>query len=564
MRTGRSAVSTLLIGLLLLFSLLFSGCVEDTFSQVEDPMDQEKQQDADEDRLTEEEERQLAEAARLEERRLREEELKEKLGHFFVPLPPAEQKDNPRVLAKGIYVTGNIAGSTTRFPELLALLDSTELNSMVIDVKNDHGVMTYKSEIEIVKDVDANRGVPIKDITQLMDKLNQHDVYPIARIVVFRDPNLPEQRPDWAIQRKNGSGVWRDRSSYAWVNPYEKNVWDYNIAIAKEAALNGFREIQFDYVRFPENARRVDEEANYPGSEGIEKDEAIEQFLAYARQELEEYNVHISADVFGVIATSWGDTDRIGQNWERMSPLTEIISPMIYPSHYGPGYFGYAVPDANPTGTIRRALEDSLKRNAPLERAGVIRPWLQSFTATWVKGHIRYGATEVRKQIDAARELGIDEYLIWNATNRYPEDAFLSAADAAEKEEAIASKRKKEGYDQLGRAATDAIDDFFDAIGRKKWREAYTWHSTEFTMNHTEYRTWLDSHTTSLQGFDINNESTTGDHVVFTLDVELTAGNDNILLEDAAFLVLQENGVWRVQPPADFMQALTQDLSESN
>ena len=122
----------------------------------------------------------------------------------------------------------------------------------------------------------------------------------ITRVVVFRDPHLPEVKPAWAIQKRDGGGQWRDPKNFAWVNPYDKNVWDYNIAIAKEAALKGFREIQFDYVRFPENARRVDREAEFPGSNGRSKAEAIAGFLAYAREQLADYNVHIAADVFGL------------------------------------------------------------------------------------------------------------------------------------------------------------------------------------------------------------------------------------------------------------------------
>ncbi|MCW3491012.1 putative glycoside hydrolase [Dethiobacter alkaliphilus] len=545
---------------LLGLSLFYSGCVEDTFSRVEDPVEQEENtEEPEEEGLTEEEERQLAEEARAEERRQREEALKKELGHFFVPLPAEEPKDNPHVQAKGIYVTGNTAGGTGRFAELLDLLDNTELNTMVIDVKNDHGLMTYNSEIEIVKEVGANRATPIRDISALMETLNEHDVYPIARVVVFRDPHLPEKQPDWAIQKKDGSGVWRDRSGYAWVNPYDKNVWDYNIAIAKEAALHGFREIQFDYVRFPENARRVDEEANFPGSEGKERDKAIEAFLAYAREELSEYNVHISADVFGVISTSWGDSDRIGQSWERIAPLTEIISPMIYPSHYGPGYFGFAVPDANPGGTVTRALEDALKRNAPLENPGVIRPWLQSFTATWVRGHIRYGAEQVREQIDAALELGIDEYLIWNAANRYHKDAFLPADKAAQREEAKKSERREAGHDQLGRTAEEALKDYLEAMRRTRWREAYAWQSTTNTMDHAEFREWLDSHTSSLEDYEITNQSSAGDNVEFTLSAELKFSEGNLSLENSKFQVLQVNGVWRVRPDNEFLEILTKD-----
>ena len=186
---------------------------------------------------------------------------------------------------------------------MIELVETTELNAMVIDVKNDHGLMTYPSQIEIVEQAKANRNTPVKNMEEVIADLNNRGIYTIARIVVFKDPNLPEQMPEWALQKKTG-GVWRDKNGTAWVNPYEKKVWDYNIAIAKEAALMGFREIQFDYIRFPENAKRVDLEVNY-GENVVAKDEIIEDFLKYAREQLKDYNVHLAADVFGVIATSW-------------------------------------------------------------------------------------------------------------------------------------------------------------------------------------------------------------------------------------------------------------------
>lgn len=562
MRKNSGKFFGLCIVIAVILLLTLPGCVQDTFSRVEEPPQNEDGTDngqvEDDDKLSEEEERRLAEEKRLEERRLREEALKVELSEFFVPLAPEEQVDNPHVKAKGIYVSGHTVGHERRFSELLELVESTELNTMVIDVKNDHGSVTYKSDIEVVKRIGSDASAPIKDVNALMETLRERNIYPIARVVVFRDPHLPEKQPEWAIQKRDGSGSWRDRSGYAWVNPYEKNVWDYNIAIAKEAALKGFREIQFDYVRFPENAEKVDREAYFPGSEGIRKDEAIERFLTYAREQLADYNVHISADVFGVIATSWGDSDRIGQNWEKMSPLVEIISPMIYPSHYGAGYFGFAVPDANPAGTIRRALEDAIKRNAPLEKPAVIRPWLQSFTATWVKGYIPYGPNEVRKQIDAARDLGIDEYLIWNASNRFYEKSFLTEAEAADRETTGASERNEKGFDVLGRTAEQAVTDYFTAVKRKRWRDAYTWQAGH-NMEHEAYRSWFDSLAASLISF--NAAGTADDKKVFLLDFTFVNNNNTVELTGEKIPVYLENNVWRVEPSEAFLKTMTEIIT---
>ena len=245
-----------------------------------------------------------------------------------------------------------------------------------------------------------------------------------------------------------------------------EEVWDY-IAIAKEAALLGFNEIQFAYIRFPENAARVDREATYYNQNGRSKDEAIAGFIKKARQELADYNVYVAYDVFGVIATSWGDHDNIGQIWETFTREADYICPMIYPSHYGEGYFGFAVPDANPGGTITRALSDALKRNAAVENPAIIRPWLQSFTATWVKGHIPYGPAEVRRQIDAALALGIDQFMIWNPANVYQAGSFLTAAAAERRAEEVRRERESKGHDFLGRSALEAVENYASQSRRK-------------------------------------------------------------------------------------------------
>ena len=535
--------------IILLIGVIVYSQLQETFSKGVEPPQQEEENEG----LNEEEERRLAEERMREERRQREAALREELGAFFVPLPPLERSENPPVKVKGIYVTGHTAANSKRFTELLALLDSTELNAMVIDVKNDHGYMTYPSEIEIVKEVNANKGAVIKDIDAVMAELEKHDVYPIARIVVFRDPHLPEVKPEWAIQKRNGSGQWRDPKNFAWVNPYDKRVWDYNIAIAKEAALKGFREIQFDYVRFPENAKRVDREAEFPGANGRAKDEAIEAFLAYARQQLAEYNVYISADVFGVIATSRGDADGIGQSWERVSPQVDYICPMIYPSHYGPGYFGYAVPDAHPGGTVSRALTDAIKRSAPLAEPAIIRPWLQSFTATWVKGHIKYGAAEVRAQIEAALALGIDEFLIWNPGNRYITNSYLTAAEAAQNEAELAERRLANGHDVLGRTQAAALDEYLTAVQKKNWRQVYLWQVRNFTHTEEEFQLWFDSWTSSLVSYSLES----GQNGSYLVALELKDG-DTLFEMEENFTVVMENNVWKVKASRAFLDALVE------
>lgn len=541
---------------MILLVIFLSGCIRETYSQVEGP---DNPAPSEELAREAEEERQREEERRANERIMLEEKRRSELGHFYVPLP-AETTDNPRVKAKGIYITGHTAGLEDRFTELLDLIDDTELNAVVIDVKNDNGKVMYETSIEIVKEIGANTSYPIKDIEKLMAELEKRNIYPIARVVVFRDPLLAEKRPEWAIQKKNGGGVWRDYAGLAWVNPYNKSVWDYNIAVAREAALKGFREIQFDYVRFPENAARVEREAVFPGSEGLEKDDNIRDFLLYAREQLKDYNVHLAADVFGVIATSWGDSDRIGQTWEKISPVVEYICPMVYPSHYGPGYFGYPVPDAEPGGTVGRALADATKRNAPLAEAAIIRPWLQSFTATWVKGYIPYGPNEVRQQIEAALKLGIDEFMIWNPGNRYSRGSFLSNEEAMRLEENVVRQREDNGLDLLGKTAVRALNEYLEAMKQKKWREAYVLQSTGFSKGHDEYRAWLESLPGRVTAFEVGKND--NETLVFYVDVTVSHGGRQFKTGKQAFEVLKENGIWKVKPAEVFLGLLAEEPSE--
>ncbi|NLT95420.1 MAG: hypothetical protein GXW85_07795, partial [Clostridia bacterium] len=358
-----------------------------------------------------------------------------------------------------------------------------------------------------------------------------------------------------ALQKKTG-GVWRDNKGVAWVNPYEKKVWDYNIAIAKEAALMGFREIQFDYIRFPENAKRVDQEVNY-GENVVPKDEIIEEFIKYAREQLKDYNVHLAADVFGVIATSWGDTDKIGQTWERMTAHLEYTCPMIYPSHYGPGYFGFKVPDAKPYETVREALMDALERNASVKNPGIIRPWLQSFTASWVPGYITYGAQEVRKQINAALELGIDEYLIWNANNRYIKEAFLTEEEFQSKVDQLAREREEKGLDALGKTKGQALEEFFQAWSKKDWRKALYLHAGDHSPGFTGYKSWVESWTGKLSGFVIKADTVKDGKTVYTVDVTIYGARGETSIPEQKFIVTLENNLWRVIPPQEVIEALT-------
>lgn len=315
---------------------------------------------------------------------------------------------------KGIYVSAWKASGNS-LNRLVKLIDETELNAVVIDVKNDSGQVTYDSQVPLVNEINADETRPIPDMKALLQQLKQKNIYTIARVVTFKDPYLSSVREDFAMKTKTGA-VWRDRKGVTWVDPYNDNVQAYAIAIAKEAALLGFDEIQFDYVRFPENGKKVDQEVHFQNMHNKSKAEIVRDFLRKAKTEIT--NANVSADVFG-LTTSISDDMGIGQDWKMISSEIDYVSPMIYPSHYSNGSLGVQYPDLEPYNIVKQALKDALEKNAQLPKAAQIRPWLQDFTAQWVKPHQIYGTAQVREQVKAAKELGIDQFLLWNPTCTY-------------------------------------------------------------------------------------------------------------------------------------------------
>ncbi|SEO24379.1 putative glycoside hydrolase [Paenibacillus sp. OV219] len=328
------------------------------------------------------------------------------------------QPDAPVV--KGIYVTAHSAGGS-RMEKLLGLLDTTELNSMVIDLKDDVGYITYPTtNPELLKLGKTQRY--IGDVNKLMERLKKHDVYPIARIVVFKDTMLAHSHPELSYRRKDGT-VWENGKGDSFVNPYRKEVWDYNIAIAKEAVKLGFKEIQFDYVRFPEGFEKKADSLVFDKTKDSRVD-TIASFVKYAKSQLEPLGVRVSVDIFGY-AASVPAAEGIGQDFVKISKNVDVISPMVYPSHYSTGWFGQKDPDKSPYATIKGSMLDTHKKLDPIgSYKPIIRPWIQDFTASWLgKGHYTpYGKTEVEAQIKALNDTGIHEYLLWNANNRYTSD----------------------------------------------------------------------------------------------------------------------------------------------
>lgn len=325
---------------------------------------------------------------------------------------------------RGVYVTGHSAGGE-RFNYLVELIDTTDLNSMVIDIKDDYGYITYMPADESpLKILDIGKPYII-DPQAVLKKLEEKEIYPIARIVVFKDSVLAEKRPELSF--KDGDAVWRNGRGESFVNPFMKEVWDHNVEIAIEAAKMGFQEIQFDYVRFPEGFEKRHDALSYT-YETYEKSElnpvqrrveAVTDFVAYAREQLKPYDVNVSVDIFGYAATL-PEAPGIGQNFSRISDNVDVISSMIYPSHWT-SYFGIEKPDLEPYKLVAEYAKIENAKLGELESPPVSRPWLQDFSATWLGtgNHLKYGKKEVEAQIRALNDNGIHEYLLWNASNRY-------------------------------------------------------------------------------------------------------------------------------------------------
>ncbi len=349
-----------------------------------------------------------------------------------LPYPPSLRVEKPDV--KGIHVTSWIAGDRRYFPDLIKLVDETELNTIVIDLKEADGRVAYDADVPLARSSGAIQK-RIRNLDGIIGECKSHNIYKIARIVLFKDTFLAEKRTDLAIMNKVTEGIWRDYKGEAFTNPYSKEVWDYNLSLAEDAAARGFDEIQFDYVRFPSDGPL--REISYPDGHNEDKAAAlISSFVEEAGRRLAPYNVKLSVDVFGL--TTLRDDVGIGQNFKQLIDRVDYISPMIYPSHYWKGSYGYKNPNSAPYEIIRHSLRDAIKKSVDQTQTeaiikGKIRPWLQDFTL----GNPPYGAAEVRIQIKAANDLGISEWLLWNPSVRYTKSALLpywkgvQAAEAA-------------------------------------------------------------------------------------------------------------------------------------
>jgi hypothetical protein len=318
------------------------------------------------------------------------------------------------LIVKGLYLTHLTAADDKRFNELVALIKRTELNAMVIDVKGDSGHVFYDSKVPLAREIGAVE--PTFDVRKRLRQLQEANIYAIARVVVMEDTLLATAKPQWAVRNKATGQPWRDFNGIAWMNAYRSEVWDYNIAIAREVAELGFDEVQYDYVRFPSDGPLA--QVDY-GRENTEagRTTAIATFLNRAYRVLSSMGVFLSADLFGLTTVAEDDMG-IGQKIEVVADAVDYICPMVYPSHYAKGSFGFPNPAAKPYEVVHRSLTGG---NPKLGQGrALFRPWLQDFDLYGTP----YTPEMVRAQIRAAEELESSGWLIWNAGNKYQEAAL--------------------------------------------------------------------------------------------------------------------------------------------
>jgi hypothetical protein len=330
----------------------------------------------------------------------------------------------PRVIARvptpdtlrGLYVN-RWAALGRKLTDLIAVAKRTEVNALVIDVKDDRGFVLYRSRVPLAREIGADTAdghwMSSTKIRAVLDTMVAYNIYPIARIVVAKDPLLAQKKLDLAIKRKSDLEPWLDKNGNPWLDPHQRAVWEYAADLAREAYDLGFSEVQFDYVRFPDE-RRLIAETVFPLANGRSRAQVIRDQLGFVRKALKPQGMRVTADVFGLTATDTTDMG-IGQRWEMFVDQVDVVLPMIYPSHFARGTYKLRNPNAHPYSTIDHALKDAIARSDSVPNAARVIPWYQDFTL----GAPRYGPAEIRAQKKAGYDNGFQSWILWNPKSNY-------------------------------------------------------------------------------------------------------------------------------------------------
>jgi hypothetical protein len=316
---------------------------------------------------------------------------------------------------KAIYMTSFVAGEKKLREGLVKIIDDTEINSVIIDIKDYTGEIAFKLERpELLELATIDNRIP--DIRSFLADLHKRGIYIIARIAAFQDPALVKKKPELAVtELKDKKKVWKDRKGQTWTDPGSKEVWHYLVSLSKEAYAIGFDEINFDYIRFPSDGDMSN--IYYPFSHDKVKSEVMKEFYAYIDTELKDTGVATSADLFGMTTTNVDDLN-IGQILEDALQYFDYVAPMVYPSHYPTNFLGFKNPAEKPYEVIKYSMDKAFARAST--SPGLLRPWLQDFSLGTV-----YTPAMVKAQIQAVYDSGLDSWMLWNASNRYTRSALL-------------------------------------------------------------------------------------------------------------------------------------------
>ena len=317
---------------------------------------------------------------------------------------------------RGLYVN-RWAALGRKLNDLIGVAKRTEINALVIDVKDDRGFVLYRSKVPLAREIGADTAdghwMSAAKLRAVLDTMVAHKIYPIARIVVAKDPLLARKKLDLAIKRKSDLKPWLDKNGRPWLDPHQREVWQYAVDLAREAHELGFSEVQFDYVRFPDEKRLISETV-YPLANGRTRAQVIRDQLGFVRNALKPLGMRVTADVFGLTATDTTDMG-IGQRWEMFVDQVDVVLPMIYPSHFARGTYRLRNPNAHPYKTIDHALKDAIARSDSVPNAASVIPWYQDFTL----GAPHYGAAEIRAQKKAGYDNGFQSWILWNPKSNY-------------------------------------------------------------------------------------------------------------------------------------------------
>ncbi len=342
-----------------------------------------------------------------------DEEIQIPIEPIIIPISHIETPS----IVKAIYLSGWVAGSEKIRAKAIKLIDDTELNAVVIDIKDSTGRISFNiPNIDIQKMGSIKR--KISDIRKLTNLLHKKNIYIIGRIAVFQDPYLAELKPEWAITKKSDGGIWKDRKGLAFLNPTKIEVHKYILDIALGSYDDGFDEINLDYIRYPSDGNISD--INYNLKEGQTRSDNIENFFKYISTGIKkDINIPISADLFGLTTEATGDMG-IGQVWEKALPYFDFLAPMVYPSHYASSYAGYKNPGEYPYEVIYKSILSAINKTKTLnQNIEKIRPWLQDFDLGAV-----YTPAMVKAQFRALNDLGLYSWMLWDPTNKYTPDAL--------------------------------------------------------------------------------------------------------------------------------------------